>query len=547
MDYQAIKRVPDGHWNDFANHIRFRDYVADKLDLRNPDDWYGVSTDTIRKKMRGNGLLNSKYDGQTLAFLRAVMPDVIWYPWLFKTPLKKFWEDIDIQKLYLEWLGNRLGWTTRQDYYKLTRRIIIENEGSGLLSYYNGSPIQLLTALLPPPESDEEWYPWLFDSTPNNYWDSIENRCKYADWLFKRLGFTVMEDWYKTTQDTFRENHGSGLILNPRTYNSSHVAFLTEVYPDYTFLPWLFQQTTQGFWKRLENRLEAMKWFAEQCGLKTADDLYRVTREDIRRNSLGGLLAHYYGDSLPRMIVELNPDLSLDISKFIVHKTEAKLIAYLKKHNIRYETQYKIHRGKKNGWFKMDVYLPDLGICIEIDGMQHFRQVRKWLDPSLQKRRDIFKMFRLKEKGLGCIRLLQEEVLEEPESWLDINLLPLLCASDEIEPIYVTTHTANSGLYDEHKELYASGAIHVDDLYEDEQDLEEDSNESACASPASEEAVRLEATQMGGAGAGAGAIQPKNYHTKTHKELIALCRENGIRGYSNKKVHELIALLTGSQ
>jgi very-short-patch-repair endonuclease len=478
MDYENVTRVPDGHWDNFSNHVAFRDYIASQLNLKTADDWYEVSTAVIRK-MGGNGLLNSKYKGQTLAFLKAVFSEQIWYPWLFKNKLNNFWKDIATRKLFLEWLGNKLGWITRQDYYKVTQPIITQNKGAGLLNYYNHSPIQLLTALLSPPEGDDEWYPWLFDgSTPNNYWASHENRCKYAKWLFRHLGFSKIEDWYNISQDTFRENYGSGLILNPRTYNSSHIAFLQDVYPDQVFLPWFFKQTTQGYWKNLENQLFAMQWFGKECDIKTIDDWYNITRDDIRRNKLGGLLSHYYNDSMHRMIIELNPHISFEKSKFNIHKTEAKIIQYLTKLKIHFQSQYKVCPGKKNGWFRIDFYLPDFDICIEIDGAQHFQQVRKWLNPVIQKKRDVFKMHLLKERGLRCIRLIQEEVIQHHESWLDTNVLPLLYTSDNSEPIYITTLPENHNLYDEHKSLFASNAIHIDELYDEGMDIEEIDEES---------------------------------------------------------------------
>jgi len=466
MDYQTVKRVPDGHWNHFSNHMAFRNYLAAKLELTKPEDWYTVSTDTIRK-MGGNGLLNSKYKGQTLAFLRAVFPDVTWYPWLFKTPLKKFYENVAMQKLFLDWLAQKLSWATQEDYYKLTLTIITDNKGGGILHYHNSSPIQLLTALIPPPDGDAEWYPWKFDgSTPNNYWDLKENKLKYADWLYARLGFTKMEDWYTVNQDTFRDHYGSGLILNKRTYSGSHIAFLQDVYPDYTFYTWLFCQTSQGYWKIVENRLYFMKWLGELLEFKTVDDWYAITREAVYQNSGGGLLNHYYQDSLSRMIIELNPHLSFDPPKFLVYKTIAKLIAYLDKHGFRYQREYAIHPGKKNGVFRIDIYLLDLNICIELDGAQHFRQVRNWLSPVYQKKRDVFKMECMKEKGLRCIRLVQEEVLQHPESWLDMHLLPILCASEMMDPVYIVTLASNEGIYDGHKELYAASGITIDDLYD---------------------------------------------------------------------------------
>ena len=276
-----------------------------------------------------------------------------------------------------------------------------------------------------------------------------------------------MEDWYTVTQDTFREHCGCGLILNQRTFGSSHIAFLKQVYPDYTFYEWLFSQPTQGFWEEVENRLSFMKWFGEIMGCVTVDDWYRITGEDIGRCSGGGLKAHYYQDSQSRMIIELNPHLSFDESKFLIHKTIAKLCAFLKQHNIRYEREYKIHPGRKNGAYRADIYLPDLRICIELDGPQHFRQVSNWrLNPLLQATRDVFKMQRMEEKGMRCIRVLQEEVLQHPDSWLDANLIPLLCVSEDKDPVYIVTLLKNKGMYDKHKELYTT-QIDTAAMYDD--------------------------------------------------------------------------------
>lgn len=468
MDYQAIKRVPDGHWNKFENHIDFRNYLAKKFNLETPDDWYQISTATIRTN-GGNGLLNSKYKGQTLTFLKTVFPEVVWYPWLFEEPLKKFWkDDTSTHTLYIQWLAKKFGWISHHDYYKITLTVIKDNKGSGLLSYYNSSIIQLLSSLFHPPEGDDEWYPWKFDgSTPNNYWDSMLNQRKYANWLFKQLKFTKLEDWYSVTQDTFREYYGSGLILNSRTYNSSHIAFLQAVYEgEFTFYPWCFSQTPNGYWKILANRMEFMKWLGKIVGYVIADDWYQITRDIIRLNHGGGLMTHYYNDSMIRMIIELNPDLSFDESKFNTHKTESKLESYLRKHNIVFTKQYTICHGKKNGTFKIDFYLEPLRICIELDGPQHFRQVWCWTNPIIQKNRDVYKMIQMKEKGLRCIRLLQEDVLNNTESWMDIHLLPLLVISTIFEPTYIITEESQETIYDGHRQLYEKGDIVIDDMYE---------------------------------------------------------------------------------
>ena len=59
-------------------------------------------------------------------------------PWKFICGVpRKFWDDITNHKLYLEWLGKELGYTYMEDWYKLTKKILEDNYGSGLLDKYN--------------------------------------------------------------------------------------------------------------------------------------------------------------------------------------------------------------------------------------------------------------------------------------------------------------------------------------------------------------------------------------------------------------------------
>ncbi len=138
MDYDNITTVPWRHWDDHINHINFRNYLANKLnlDITIQIGWYSISSkDIINNK--GSGLLNGKYNGRTIEFLKGVFPEFIWYPWLFDTPLKNFWNDLEIQKQYMEWLSNKFKWTSKKDYYKLSGKLLKENYGSGLYNKYN--------------------------------------------------------------------------------------------------------------------------------------------------------------------------------------------------------------------------------------------------------------------------------------------------------------------------------------------------------------------------------------------------------------------------
>ena len=55
--------------------------------------------------------------------------------------------------------------------------------------------------------------------------------------LFKKLGYTTMDDWYKIKLQKVMDNNGNGLI---KRYNSSCIKLLTSVYPDYNWIIWKF-------------------------------------------------------------------------------------------------------------------------------------------------------------------------------------------------------------------------------------------------------------------------------------------------------------------
>ena len=67
------------------------------------------------------------------------------------------------------------------DWYKISTKDIFNNNGRGLLKYYNLSCIKLVTSMYP----DYNWIVWKFNFVTNNYWQNKENQKKYIEWLGK--------------------------------------------------------------------------------------------------------------------------------------------------------------------------------------------------------------------------------------------------------------------------------------------------------------------------------------------------------------------------
>jgi hypothetical protein len=104
--------------------------------------------------------------------------------------------------------------------------------------------------------------------------------------------------------------------------------------------------------------------------------------------------------------------------------------------------------------------IPDIKIIIELDGRQHFKQVRNWESHEETMRRDVFKMQKAKAAGYKIIRIFQEDVYNNSDDWLSKNILSEIIKLDRTD---ICISSINN-LYDNHIELLESGVeIVLDD------------------------------------------------------------------------------------
>jgi len=102
------------------------------------------------------------------------------------------------------------------------------------------------------------------------------------------------------------------------------------------------------------------------------------------------------------------------------NKTEKKLYEFLLtiypevKHQFRPDWCKNPKTGRH---LPFDFVIQILKIIIELDGAQHFKQVRNWKSPEEQQSRDLYKMKKSNENGYTVIRLLQEDVWNDTNNW----------------------------------------------------------------------------------------------------------------------------------
>ena len=124
IDFESLllpsrQQVKRGTWNDYENHKIYADWLGKKLGYRTMEDWYQLTKKKIYDNY-GGGLIASKYNNSPLQFIQGLFPEYNWLPWKFGTVMKGYWKDINNQKLYADWLGTKLGYTTMEDWYQLT-------------------------------------------------------------------------------------------------------------------------------------------------------------------------------------------------------------------------------------------------------------------------------------------------------------------------------------------------------------------------------------------------------------------------------------------
>jgi hypothetical protein len=138
-----------------------------------------------------------------------------------------YWKDIENHKIFAEWLGKTLGYSTQNDWYRITADIIHENNGQGLMrNYYKNSPILFLRGVFP----EKIWYEFKMKMTSILYWKDIENQKIYANWLGNELGYVEQNDWYNIRNRVINANFGGGLLAN--YYQNSSILFLCAMFPE---------------------------------------------------------------------------------------------------------------------------------------------------------------------------------------------------------------------------------------------------------------------------------------------------------------------------
>lgn len=203
---------------------------------------------------------------------------------------------------FVELLGEILGYTNVEDWYKVKQRDAYEFGGNGLLvKYYSGSIQQLIQETYP-----NYWFiPWLFQEAPNRYWELSDNIELYIDWLASMKNYTTLNDLYKLRTEDFKLNKGMGLVAK---FKQTIIKIYEHIYPEKEWYPFMFEITTMGSLKDKKTHRQYLKHLEEVLGISSPEQWYnKCNKSNISENGCPGLLA-YYNKSPTQYIYTMYPD-----------------------------------------------------------------------------------------------------------------------------------------------------------------------------------------------------------------------------------------------
>lgn len=213
------------------------EWLGKKLGYTKMEDWYDI--DVASFHTHHGGTLLAKYANSPPTAVMGIFQDHKWERFLFNTP-NHFYNSPQNQRTYMEWLGERLGFVTMEDWYKIDTYAFLKNNGRMLLSFFNNSPSKVVVQTL----NEHKWEMFKF-TTPEGHWKDEKNQREYLEWLGRELGYSKMEDWYKISAGLIQNNKGGSLLAS---YQNSPSKCVMEIFKEHKvfnspppplFLGWL--------------------------------------------------------------------------------------------------------------------------------------------------------------------------------------------------------------------------------------------------------------------------------------------------------------------
>ena len=217
--------APNSSWENKENQLNYMAWLGEQLGYKTIEDWYKITKNDFEKNY-GCRLCHI-YNNSPYQLLKSMYPEYEWLFWKFTPAPQNSWKSKENQLKYMNRLSNTLGYTTIEDWYKITvDDFRINFGGAFIMNKYNGSPYQLLSSIYPNFEWDRtkfmkqyskqqiEWLNFL----QKYYGISVQHACNDGEYRIPETRYYA--DGFCRDTNTIYEYHGDYWHGNPRIFPS---------------------------------------------------------------------------------------------------------------------------------------------------------------------------------------------------------------------------------------------------------------------------------------------------------------------------------------
>jgi hypothetical protein len=400
---------PQGHWDDLENRKTFLKETAERLKIRQKEDWYKVAQNSLNG---GSGLLKL-YEHDHIRLITDILPELGLVKFLFVHKPRKFFDDNNNAKEFFLWLLKEQKHKSLTDLQRLHLWGLCKRyHAIPLAKRFHSSMYEAFVVLFP----EEEWDFFQFKQ-PDNYFRKRERKHKFVHELGKRLGYKGPSDWYRIRRGHFFRVPNGRRIL--KAYNGSISAAIKDTFPEVDWKEWLFERVSRSFWRRKENQRRAINWlFEEVLLLSDPKDFYVLTERDFVKNSISGLLANNNGSYIQAIVsnhpeLELVPEFFQKIGVYAIRLHRILVLMYPEISFAAHGAQHPTICRKTGSRLSLDIYCPEIRFAIEYQGTQHnISMPDSWGGDEAfraQKQRDAEKRRLCKKNGIDLLEIYEKE------------------------------------------------------------------------------------------------------------------------------------------
>lgn len=218
-------QAPRGHWNCRENQRAVLDAVAERHGVACPEDWKRIRVKDVRAEKGGASLLK-KYRSLADALQTLYGDDGI--EWHARSTPAEHWADEGNREAFFSKLGTDAGIQLPEEWKKVTRHLICQHGGSGLLRRYQ-SVQECMIDVFPSIRLQ------LFGSKtrlPSRFWQQSDNVRAFVSLAEKELQIRDKEEWGRVSIEQVKSLKGGSILTHLSLSDVLKTAYPGEQWPE---------------------------------------------------------------------------------------------------------------------------------------------------------------------------------------------------------------------------------------------------------------------------------------------------------------------------